>query len=112
MDPTDIQRLLQYNQQIAPLEHSYSYYMYFMFVFSSCLTFICLYLFFGILPKLHPELKPIITHTILTSYVMTSTMTLWQFIVLPPYIGGYPVGLIFKTIGPYSFLIGLWICFR
>jgi hypothetical protein len=83
-----------------------------MFVFSTFLTFISLYLFLARKSKLHPELRSIFIHTTLTSYAMTSTMTLWKAIVLPPCICGYPLGSIFKKIGPYSFLIGMWICWR
>lgn len=112
MDPADVQKLLKHNEQAAPYANAYSVYMYIMFVLSTLLTVISLYLFLNRKSKLHSELRAIIIHTSLSSYALTATMTLWQVIVLPPYVGGYPVGIIFKTIGPYSFLLGLWICWR
>jgi uncharacterized membrane protein YcgQ (UPF0703/DUF1980 family) len=87
MDPADVQKLLKHSEQIAPFEGVYSIYMYFMFVLSSLLTYISLYLFLNRQTNLYPELREITAHTMIASYAMTSTMTLWQVIVLPPYVG-------------------------
>jgi hypothetical protein len=87
MDPINVQKILQNSQQAAPYETAYSIYMYTMFVLSSFLTFLSLYLFLNRQSKLHPELKAIAAHTMISSYVMTSTMTLWQVIVLVSKLG-------------------------
>lgn len=112
MEPAIIQKIIKNSEQAALFETAYSVYMYSMFVASSFLTFITLYIFLNRHSKLHPELKVIAAHTIVTSYVMTATMTFWQVIVLPPFVGGYPQGWIFKKIGSFSFLLGLYICWR
>lgn len=127
MEPADVQKLLTHAKEMAPSENAYSMYMYIMFFLNTLLTIISLYLFLNRRSKLHSELRSIVTHTTLSSFAMTATMTLWQVVVLPPYVGGklifiwvfinifilgYPLGWIFKKIGPYSFLFGLWICWR
>lgn len=108
MDTDAIDEIARSAQKLAPVEPYYSAYFYIMWVFSTTITIITLYIsMFKRQLKIQAEFRPLVIHTkVASAFVLTAAM-LWQPVTVPAYFGGYSLGPL-SGFDQNGYLFGQW----
>jgi hypothetical protein len=108
MDNDAIDEIVQSAQKLAPVEPYYSIYFYVMWIFSTSVTIVTIYIvMFKRQVKMQAEFRPLVFHTKVASALVLTGATLWQPVTVPAYFGGYALGPLARF-GQNGYLIGQW----
>lgn len=94
MNSSAIHKALQASLEFQPYEWIYSAHCYIMFGVNSALLLLNAYYLKFIVKKATYDIKPFVTHYLLSCWMMMGVLTLTQQVSMPNIFGNYGIGVL------------------